>query len=180
MTDGKFEGVKIIEPDVFSDERGYFFEVYQKDRYASHGIGENFVQDNVSYSIRGTLRGLHYQHPGAQAKLVQVVSGEVMDIIVDVRKGSATFGQSASYRLSEKTRRQIWIPEGFAHGFCVLSETAVFLYKCNRFYAAESERGILWSDPDLKITWPVNHPVLSDKDRGLPRLKDVPSQFLPE
>ncbi len=180
VTAGQLEGIKIIDPDIFSDARGYFFETYQKDRYGRNGIREDFVQDNLSYSTRGTLRGLHYQHPNAQAKLVQVISGEVMDVVVDIRSGSQTFGRSSVYTLSDANKRQIYIPEGFAHGFCVLSESAVFAYKCSRYYDPACERGILWSDPDLKIEWPVANPMLSDKDRSYPRLRDVPPAHLPE
>ena len=180
VTEGQLEGIRIIDPDIFSDARGYFFETYQKDRYGQNGIRDNFVQDNISFSIQGALRGLHYQHPNAQAKLVQVISGEVLDVVVDIRNGSQTFGQSSVYTLSDANKRQIYIPEGFAHGFCVLSETAVFAYKCSRYYDPTCERGILWSDPDLKIDWPVANPLLSDKDTSYPRLREVLPAYLPE
>jgi dTDP-4-dehydrorhamnose 3,5-epimerase len=172
-------GVLIIEADVFKDGRGYFMETYHRKRYAEAGIDCPFVQDNLSYSTRGTLRGLHYQYPHDQAKLVQVITGEVFDVAVDIRRGSPAFGQWTGEYLSDKNKRQLFIPKGFAHGFCVLSDTAIFLYKCSNFYAPDSEKGVLYSDPDLAIDWPVNEPILSDKDSKYPRLKDVPGKHLP-
>ncbi|MBN2514838.1 MAG: dTDP-4-dehydrorhamnose 3,5-epimerase [Deltaproteobacteria bacterium] len=172
-------GVLIIEPKVFDDERGFFMETYHEKRYRESGIDCCFVQDNFSYSVYGTLRGLHYQYPNGQAKLVQVLMGEVFDVAVDIRRGSPTFGKWCGEYLSDKNRRQLLIPEGYAHGFCVLSETALFIYKCSDFYTPESERGILWSDPGLKIEWPVDNPLLSEKDSNYQCLADVPVNSLP-
>jgi dTDP-4-dehydrorhamnose 3,5-epimerase len=171
--------VFIIEPRVFEDSRGFFLETYHQRRYAEKGIHCNFVQDNLSRSVRGTLRGLHYQLEYAQAKLIQVIRGVVFDVVVDIRQGSPTFGQWAGVTLSEENKRQLFVPEGFAHGFCVLSEVADVVYKCTDFYAPEDEWGILWSDPDLAIDWPVEKPLLSDKDSHLPCLADVSPDSLP-
>lgn len=173
------EGILIIEPDVFGDERGYFMETFHRKRYQQEGVDTEFVQDNLSFSAKGVLRGLHYQFPRAQAKLVQVIKGEVSDVMVDIRKGSPTFGKWLRVDLSDKNMRQIYIPEGFAHGFCVLSDTAFLSYKCSDLYAPDSEGGILWSDPDLGIGWPVNHPLLSEKDSQYPCLKDISLDRLP-
>ena len=173
------EGVLIIEPDVFGDHRGFFMETYQKQRYKEHGISVDFVQDNLSYSVSGTLRGLHFQHPSAQAKLVQVMQGEVFDVAVDIRKDSPTFGQWIGAVLSDDNKRQFLVPKGFAHGFCVTSQTALFTYKCSDYYAPENEHGILWNDPDIGIKWPVDEPILSDKDKQYPRLKDIPDDLIP-
>jgi dTDP-4-dehydrorhamnose 3,5-epimerase len=173
------KGVLLIEPSVFEDKRGFFMESYQQKKYMDSGIESNFIQDNLSFSVRGTLRGLHYQLPHAQAKLVQVIKGEVFDVTVDIRSGSPTFAKWTGVHLSGENRRQLYIPEGFAHGFCVLSETAIFTYKCSDFYSHDSERGILWSDPDIGVDWPVENPVLSEKDRNYDYLKDVPPEFLP-
>jgi len=172
-------GVLILEPDVFEDQRGYFLETYHQERYDEAGLDCPFVQDNLSYSVRGSLRGLHYQYPHGQAKLVQVIKGEVFDVAVDIRRGSPTFGQWIGEKLSDKNRRQMFIPEGFAHGFRVLSDTAIFVYKCSDFYTPDSERGILWSDPDLGIEWPCEEPLLSEKDSKYPYLGDVPAEHLP-
>jgi dTDP-4-dehydrorhamnose 3,5-epimerase len=171
--------VLFLEPRVFEDARGYFFETYHTTRYQTAGIDCTFVQDNLSYSMRGTLRGLHYQLPNAQAKLVQVLQGEVLDVAVDIRRSSPTFGQWISATLSDINKRQMFIPEGFAHGFCVLSETAIFTYKCSGFYSPEHERGILWSDPQLAIPWPIDAPTLSQKDQQYPLLSQVPTEQLP-
>jgi len=172
-------GVLILEPAVFEDRRGYFLETYHRQRYDEAGVKCQFVQDNLSYSVRGSLRGLHYQYPHGQAKLVQVIKGEVFDVAVDIRRSSPTFGQWIGEKLSDKNRRQMFIPEGFAHGFCVLSDTAIFVYKCSDLYVPDSERGILWSDPDLGIEWPVGGPLLSEKDSKYPCLKDIPKENLP-
>ncbi|MEZ4526945.1 MAG: dTDP-4-dehydrorhamnose reductase [Desulfobacterales bacterium] len=150
--------VLIIEPSVFKDPRGFFMETFQENRYRESGIDRHFVQDNLSFSVRGTLRGLHYQIRHPQAKLVQAVSGEIFDVAVDIRPGSPTFGKWTGVILSDQNHRQLFIPEGFAHGFCVLSKTAHFLYKCSDFYAADDEGGILWFDPEIGIQWPVEHP----------------------
>ncbi|MFO1391224.1 MAG: dTDP-4-dehydrorhamnose 3,5-epimerase [Agitococcus sp.] len=160
--------VKIIEPTVFGDERGFFFESFHQSRF-EQGIGYavNFIQDNHSRSVKGVLRGLHYQlSPHAQAKLVRCVQGEVFDVAVDIRRGSATFGKWVGVHLSAENKRQLWIPEGFAHGFVTLSESADFLYKTTHYYAAQSERAILWNDPELAIDWPLAGitPQLSAKD----------------
>ncbi len=171
-------GLLLLEPKVFGDDRGFFMELYHAARYAELGIPGPFVQDNYSRSARGTLRGLHFQQPQAQGKLVQVLAGTVYDVAVDVRRGSPTFGKWAVVELSAENRRQLWIPPGFAHGFCVLSDSADFHYKCTTLYAPEAERCIAWDDPDLAIPWPVREPLLSGKDAKAPRLKDAP--VLPE
>ena len=171
--------VLLIEQNVFGDRRGYFMETYQKNRYVSHCIETEFVQDNLSYSTGGTLRGLHYQFPNAQAKLIQVVQGEVFDVAVDIRRGSPSFGEWVGVHLSDHNKRQLYIPEGFAHGFCVISDTAIFSYKCSAFYDPGSEGGILWSDPAIGIDWPLDNFLLSDKDLNYPCLKDVPAERLP-
>jgi dTDP-4-dehydrorhamnose 3,5-epimerase len=168
-------GVLILEPKVFGDERGFFLETFHAKRYADAGIPGPFVQDNYSRSVKGTLRGLHFQEPQAQGKLVQVVAGAVYDVAVDVRKGSPTFGRWVGVELSSENKRQFWVPPGFAHGFCVISESADFQYKCTALYAPENERAIIWNDPDLAIPWPISGaPKLSAKDAAAPRLKDAP------
>ncbi|MHC4722498.1 MAG: dTDP-4-dehydrorhamnose 3,5-epimerase [Planctomycetota bacterium] len=175
----KLPGVLIFEPDVFSDDRGFFLETWRKQRYYDAGISDSFVQDNVSVSQRGTLRGLHFQHPHAQGKLVQVLSGEVMDVAVDIRLDSPTFSQSVSAILSESNHKQVYIPPGFAHGFCVISDAAIFSYKCTDYYNASAEGGVAWNDPDLGIDWPIDSPIISAKDVGYPRLKDISHDLLP-
>jgi dTDP-4-dehydrorhamnose 3,5-epimerase len=172
-------GVVILEPAVHGDVRGRFAETWHADRYRAAGIGGPWVQDNVSTSPRGVLRGLHFQHPTAQGKLVTVLDGEVFDVAVDVRVGSPTFGQHAHVTLSGASLRQVWVPAGFAHGFCVLSERAVFAYKCTAPYAPDHERGVRWDDPALAIPWPLADPVLSAKDRAHPVLADIPPEQLP-
>jgi dTDP-4-dehydrorhamnose 3,5-epimerase len=172
-------GVKIIEPKIFGDARGFFVETWQADRYRANGLPSAWVQDNLSRSCRGVLRGLHYQYPQPQGKLVYVLEGEVLDVAVDIRVGSPTFGQSMVAQLSGKTKTQIYLPPGFAHGFYVLSETALFAYKCTTPYAPQFDRGILWNDPDLKIDWPTSTPSLSAKDEQHRRLCDVPRELLP-
>jgi dTDP-4-dehydrorhamnose 3,5-epimerase len=173
-------GVTIIEPRVFGDGRGYFLETYNQARYREAGMGETFVQDNLSLSSRGVVRGLHFQNPHAQAKLVTVLQGEVYDVAVDIRVGSPTFAKFVGVVLSGENKRQLYIAQGFAHGFCVTSETALFTYKCSDRYAPESEGGILWNDPDLGIRWPVDRPTLSPKDEKFPRLKDLdPRRLFP-
>ncbi len=170
-------GLVVIEPKIFQDRRGFFFESYHYKRYVEHGIGDQFVQDNHSRSIRGTLRGLHYQINPGQAKLVRVVVGEVFDVAVDLRVGSPTYGQWHGQILSAENKLQMYIPIGFAHGFCVLSEVAEFEYKCSSYYSPPDERGIIWNDPDLNIQWPISNPILSDKDARLPRFKDIAPDF---
>jgi dTDP-4-dehydrorhamnose 3,5-epimerase len=166
--------VLILEPRVHGDSRGFFYETFQAGRYAGVGISGPFVQDNLSRSVRGTLRGLHFQEPRAQGKLVQVLRGTVWDVAVDVRRGSPRFGRWIALDLSETTPRQLWIPPGFAHGFCVLSDSADFFYKCTELYSPESERSVAWDDPAIGIAWPVEEPLLSPKDRAAPRLADAP------
>lgn len=178
--DTPLPGVFILEPRVFGDARGFFFESYNTRTFAGLGITSHFVQDNHSRSVRGTLRGLHYQLHHPQAKLCRVVLGEVLDVAVDIRVGSPTFGQSFSVLLSAENQREIFIPRGFAHGFLVLSEHADFLYKCDDFYHGEDDRGIAWDDPDLGIDWNVSAPLLSDKDRRNPRLAQVDPSLLPQ
>lgn len=172
-------GVLIIESQVFGDSRGFFYEAWQKKRYEDIGIREEFVQDNVSFSTQGVLRGLHYQHPQEQGKLVSVLQGEVYDVAVDIRVGSPTYGKWTGVLLSGENHRQLWIPQGFAHGFCVVSESAYFTYKCTDLYTPAAEGGILWNDPDIGIEWPLTEVILSDKDKHYPRLKDVARIHLP-
>jgi len=176
---GRIPDVRIIEPAVHGDERGFFMESYSRDRYAEVGVPGEFVQDNVSLSARGILRGLHLQHPNAQGKLCFVLQGEVFDVAVDVRIGSPTFGQWESLMLSSENKRQLYIPPGFAHGFCVISARALFSYKCTDFYAAGSEVGVAWDDPEIGIEWPIQSPQLSGKDQQNRRLRDIPVDTLP-
>lgn len=163
-------GVLIVEPRIFEDSRGYFYESYNRREYSAQGITDSFVQDNHSRSIRGTIRGLHYQAPPGQAKLVRVVSGEVFDVAVDIRQGAPTYGQWVGIVLSAENRRQLYVPVGFAHGFCVMSDAADFLYKVTQYYSPEHERGIAWNDPDLAIEWPTDRPILSGRDQSHPKL----------
>jgi dTDP-4-dehydrorhamnose 3,5-epimerase len=172
-------GVSIIEPQVFGDHRGFFLESYQRRRYQDHGIDAAFVQDNISSSVQNTLRGLHYQYPRGQAKLVQVLQGEIYDVAVDIRKGSPTQGQWVGVVLSSENKRQVFIPEGFAHGFCVLSKTALFMYKCSEYYIPEDEGGVRWNDSHLAIKWPVKNPVMSERDQCFSDLMDIPADRLP-
>ena len=163
----------IIEPRVFTDDRGYFLETYHGRRFESAGLSAVFVQDNMSYSIQNVLRGLHFQVTRPQAKLVQVMSGEIFDVAVDIRRTSPTFGRWVSVQLSAQNKRQVYIPPGCAHGFCVISESAHVFYKCSDFYDPQDEGGILWSDPALAIDWPVAHPIVSEKDAALPVLDEI-------
>jgi dTDP-4-dehydrorhamnose 3,5-epimerase len=172
-------GVIIIEPKVFRDPRGFFLETYHLEKFAGLGISDCFVQDNHSCSRRGTLRGLHYQLRHPQAKLCRVIRGEVLDVAVDIRRGSPSFGKWTSTVLSADNLRQIYIPRGFAHGFVVVSEEAEFLYKCSDFYDPASEHGVHWSDPRLAIDWGVSEPVVSAKDGRYPRLAEIPPELLP-
>jgi dTDP-4-dehydrorhamnose 3,5-epimerase len=172
-------GVYELRPKVFRDARGFFMETYHRDHFAELGIREPFVQDNHSRSVKGTLRGLHYQLHHAQAKLCRVVEGEALDVAVDIRAGSPNFGKWTSVRLSAQDHNQIFIPAGFAHGFLALTDTVQFLYKCSDFYDAGDEHGILWNDPDINISWGVASPLVSDKDAKYSRLADVPREFLP-
>mgnify|MGYP003589819198 CR=1 FL=1 len=174
-------GVWVFTPEVFGDARGFFLQTYQARQYAAAGLNRVFVQDNLSRSRRDTIRGLHYQLRHPQGKLVSVLRGAVLDVAVDIRRGSPTFGRFEAVELSEENRRQFFIPEGFAHGFRVLSESADFHYKCTDFYAPGDEYGVLWSDPDLGIPWgDAASPVVSAKDLALPRLAAVPPELLPE
>ena len=174
ISHSKLKGCVIIEPRVFGDERGFFLETFQAARYKQEaGIDLPFVQDNHSRSARGVLRGLHFQKTKPQGKLVRVVRGEVYDVAVDIRKGSATFGEWEGVILSEENKKQFWVPPGFAHGFVVLSDTADFEYKCTDYYDPSDEGSILWSDPDLDIPWPIANPVLSTKDESAKRLVDL-------
>ena len=170
-------GVLLIEPALFHDQRGLFCETYHAQRYADAGISERFVQDNFSRSVRGTLRGLHYQEPHAQGKLVMVVEGAVYDVVVDIRIGSPTFGTWQGVDLSSDNYRQLYIPPGCAHGFCVTSEQASVLYKCTEFYSPADERGIIWDDPALAISWPVTTPLLSPKDQAYGTLAAMKDQL---
>jgi len=179
VTETKLPGVLIFEPDVFSDKRGFFLETWRSTIYEKAGVKASFVQDNVSFSRKGILRGLHYQYPQSQGKLVQVLSGSVIDVAVDIRAGSPTYGHWISEELSDVNHKQVYIPPGFAHGYCVKNETAIFLYKCTDFYNPNTEHGIIWNDPDLNIEWPVTEPVLSAKDAKYPKLSDIPEDKLP-
>jgi len=178
VTPGELEGLLLIEPQVFGDARGFFLESWNARRYAAAGIQVEFVQDNLSFSRRGIVRGLHFQNPASQAKLVSVLQGAVFDVAVDLRRSSPTFGRWHGVELSADSRRQFFIPPGFAHGFAVLSDTALFFYKCSDFYAPQHEITLAWDDPDIGIRWPVAEPVLSEKDRRGLRLKDVPPERL--
>ena len=179
VTQTKLAGVLIIEPDVFGDARGFFIETFSSKRYGEAGLSQPFVQDNISFSTKGALSGLHFQNPHAQGKLVQVLSGEVFDVAVDIRIGSPSFGQWFGETLSAENHKQMYIPPGFAHGFCVLSDNALFSYKCTDYYSPSTEGGIIWNDPDIGITWPVTAPLVSKKDVGYSRLKDIPKDKLP-
>jgi dTDP-4-dehydrorhamnose 3,5-epimerase len=176
----KLEGTVLIEPKVFGDERGFFMETWNAQRYSEAGINEQFVQDNLSRSRRGVLRGLHFQQPNPQGKLVYVLEGEVFDVAVDIRRGSPTFGQWEAYILSAENKRQFYVPAGFAHGFCVTSATALFAYKCTELYHPSNEGSVAWDDPDLNIPWPIDKPELSGKDSNGIRLADYPIDKLPK
>jgi dTDP-4-dehydrorhamnose 3,5-epimerase len=178
ITPCELSGLLIIEPNVFGDARGFFMETWNRKRYAEAGLDAPFVQDNISVSRRGALRGLHFQNPNPQGKLVAVLEGEVFDVAVDLRRSSSTFGRWHGLRLSSENKKQFFVPPGFAHGFVVLSESAMFHYKCTDFYSPKDEATLLWNDPDLGIQWPVANPTLSEKDaRGL-RLRDMPKERL--
>lgn len=166
-------GVLVLEPRVFADERGFFMETYHSARFRSAGIDATFVQDNHSRSVRGVLRGLHYQEPNAQGKLVRCTRGALFDVAVDIRDGSPHFGKWVGIELSEDNKKMLWVPPGFAHGFCAVSDVADLVYKCTALYDAASDRSILWNDPDLAIEWPVESPMLSPKDASAPRLKNA-------
>lgn len=174
----KIKDLVIIKPDVFRDERGYFFESYNKERFAAMGLNMDFVQDNESKSTKGVLRGLHFQRPPyAQGKLVRVVKGAVMDVAVDIRKESPTYGKWESVLLTGENKLMFWIPEGFAHGFVCLEDDSVFSYKCTNVYNKASEGSIRWNDPDINVNWNIEKPILSEKDQISPLFKDLKSDF---
>ena len=172
----KLPGVLIIEPKVFGDSRGFFKETFQAQRYREAGIEHKFVQDNHSRSQKGVLRGLHFQITKPQGKLVSCSQGAVFDVAVDVDPESATFGQYVGIELNEDNHRQFWVPPGYAHGFCVLTDTADFQYKCTDYYDPSDEGGLIWNDLDVAIEWPIDQPLLSDKDAKLPTLKELANQ----
>lgn len=175
----RLPGVVVIESPVFRDDRGHFEELWRLDRFAEAGLPAEFAQDNLSYSTRGVLRGLHYQHPSAQGKLVAVLRGAIFDVAVDLRQGSPQFGQWVGVELVAGQGRRLYVPEGFAHGFVVTDEEALVLYKCTQLYAPQEEGSVLWNDPDLGIQWPIAEPRLSAKDRQAPRLSELPDDRLP-
>jgi len=171
--------VKLIKPKVFGDQRGHFLEAYRQDLFKKHGIDLEFVQDNISTSKKNTIRGLHYQLPPAsQAKLIMVVHGKILDVAVDLRQNSGTFGESYTTELSSENCFMLFVPTGFAHGFSVLSDEATIYYKCNDYYNKELERGVRWDDPELDIDWKVAEPILSDRDKEQPLLKELDSKDL--
>lgn len=173
------DGLILVTPDVFNDDRGYFYESFNKKKFADGGIDPVFVQDNISKSVKCTVRGLHYQvGEFAQGKLCSVVIGRVLDVAVDIRFGSPTFGKYFSVELNEETKNQLWIPPGFAHGFSVLSEIAIFSYKCTSLYHKQSERAILFNDPDLNIDWKISNPIVSEKDLEAKSFKKIEKDFL--
>lgn len=165
--------VVLVEPPVYRDDRGFFLEVFHQQKFLENGLPGTFVQDNHSYSTRGVLRGLHAQRTRPQGKLVRAVVGEIFDVAVDIRPGSPTFGKWVGEVLSGENLRQLWVPPGFAHGFCVLSETAHVLYKCTELYDARDEIGIVWDDPRIGIDWPVKEPIVSGKDQAAPKLAEI-------
>jgi dTDP-4-dehydrorhamnose 3,5-epimerase len=172
------QGVVILEPVVYGDDRGYFFESFKAEVIKSMGIPDNFVQDNESLSGKGVLRGLHFQEPPyAQGKLVRVVTGAVLDVAVDLRKDSKTYGQYIAIELNESNKKMVWIPEGFAHGFLTLRDKTIFQYKCTRYYRPEAEGSIRWNDPELSIDWGIEKPVVSEKDQKAPRFSTFISPF---
>lgn len=174
----KIPGLLIVKPQVFEDHRGYFFESYNKEAFKNLGLYPQFVQDNESRSMKGVLRGLHFQKPPfAQGKLVRVIKGAVLDVAVDLRKSSPTYGQWEAVELNEYNKWMYWIPEGFAHGFVTLEDNTIFFYKCTNVYNKESEGSILWNDPDLKVEWNFDHPTLSEKDQQAPLFRDFASPF---
>jgi dTDP-4-dehydrorhamnose 3,5-epimerase len=179
VVETELPGVLLIEPDVFGDARGFFMESWNGARYEEHGIEDHFVQDNLSFSAHAVLRGLHFQTPQPQGKLISVLRGEVFDVAVDIRVGSPTFGRWIGLTLSAENRRQFWVPPGFAHGFVVTGENALLSYKCTDYYTPEYDRSIEWNDPDIGIQWPIQTPSLSDKDRTAPPLNEMPEDTLP-
>jgi dTDP-4-dehydrorhamnose 3,5-epimerase len=178
ITKTKIPGLLIVKPQVFADSRGYFFESYNKPKFLEAGIPVDFVQDNESKSQKGVLRGMHFQHPPfTQGKLVRVIKGSVLDVAVDLRIGSPTYGQWDSVVLSEENKLMYWVPEGMAHGFLTLEDDTIFFYKCTNLYNKESEGSIRWNDPDLNIEWGIENPILSEKDSVVPFLKDLKNRF---
>ncbi|HEX9160854.1 MAG TPA: dTDP-4-dehydrorhamnose 3,5-epimerase [Thermoanaerobaculia bacterium] len=173
VTPTPLAGVVVIEPKVFSDDRGLFLETYNAERYREAGIIDLFVQDNHSRSRRGVLRGLHYQEPNAQGKLVRCSRGAIFDVAVDIRRGSPQFGKWFGVELSERNQHMLWVPAGFAHGFCALTDECDVIYKCTALYNAASDRSILWNDPEIGIDWPLRDPLLSPKDAAAPRLREA-------
>lgn len=167
-----------IEPKIIGDERGFFAEIYKKPEFMKHGIDKDFVQVNYSKSAKGVLRGLHYQNdPMAQGKIITVIEGKIFDVAVDIRVGSPTYGQWVSEILDAQKKNMLYIPEGFAHGFCILSETAQLIYYCTQVYSPEHERGIIWNDKDLNIAWPIENPILSDRDKDFQLLNQIDNNF---
>lgn len=179
VTELDLPGVLLLEPKVFGDERGFFLETWHARRYAEAGLPERFVQDNLSRSLNKVLRGLHYQIRRPQGKLVWVIEGEVFDVAVNIDPDSPTFGRWVGVRLSGENHRQLYVPPGYAHGFCVLSDTAYFAYKCTDYYAAELERGVRWDDARLAIDWPVDNPIVNDRDAAWPTLEETRREDLP-
>jgi dTDP-4-dehydrorhamnose 3,5-epimerase len=178
--DTSLPGVWEIRPNILRDPRGFFLETYHQGKFSTLGVTDTFVQDNHSSSSKGTLRGLHYQWPHAQAKLCRVIEGQAWDVAVDIRAGSPNFGKWTAVILSADLQNQLYIPAGFAHGFLALTDRVQFLYKCSDFYNARDEHGILWNDPALGISWPVGDPLVSEKDAKHPGLSAVPPEFLPQ
>ncbi|MFD2532484.1 dTDP-4-dehydrorhamnose 3,5-epimerase [Gracilimonas halophila] len=178
ISETRIPAVKIIEPRVFEDDRGYFFEAYRKSVLAEAGIEDEFIQDNVSKSYRNAIRGLHYQIQNPQAKLVQCLRGSILDVAVDLRQDSPSFGNYVAIKLSDVSKRMLYIPKGFAHGFSVLSDEAIVAYKCSDYYNAERERGVRWDDPIIRINWDVSRPILSEKDRKLPLFSSIKEEDL--
>lgn len=180
VTTSALSGLLVVEPRVHHDERGYFLESWNQARYAGLGIGVRLVQDNLSYSRRGVLRGLHFQEPYGQGKLLSVAHGEVFDVAVDIRVGSPTFGQWEGFTLSAENGRQLYVPPGFAHGFQAVSEDALFTYRCTEYYHPRAEHALLWNDPDIGIDWPLKSPLVSEKDRAGRLLREIPPEHLPQ
>jgi dTDP-4-dehydrorhamnose 3,5-epimerase len=179
VIDTDLPGVVLVEPKVFADPRGFFAETWNHARYEEVGLPGTMVQDNLSSSSRGVLRGLHFQFPHPQGKLVYVLEGEVLDVAVDIRLGSPTFGRWVGVTLSAANKRQLYIPEGFAHGFCVVSQRALVAYKCTELYRPDCDAGIAWNDPEIGVQWPVTEPILSAKDQASPYLSEIPPHRLP-
>ncbi|WP_373231294.1 dTDP-4-dehydrorhamnose 3,5-epimerase [Cohnella sp.] len=179
LVETKLDGVRIIEPDVYGDSRGFFMESYSKQKFTELGLDFDLIQDNHSLSAQaGVIRGLHYQSsPKAQSKIVRVLTGAIYDVAVDIRIGSPTFGEWVGVVLSEENKRQLVVPKGFAHGFCTIVPNTNVLYKVDEYYSPEHDRGILWNDPDLNIDWPISNPILSDKDKNQPLFKQLQQQF---